>query len=187
MYERDKVLEWLYEHVTTDSLRKHCLAVEAGMIAYAKHFDEPLDKWSAVGLLHDLDYEAHPEVHPQKALEWLVEKGYEADFIQAVKGHGLEEASSRPTKLAKTLYAVDELASFIIAVALMRPTQLEGMAAKSVVKKMKDKAFAKAVDREGIKQAAQELGVDLNEHINRVIEGLQSHQAFLETRGESLL
>jgi predicted hydrolase (HD superfamily) len=138
-------------------------------------------------LLHDLDYQSHPDVHPQKALEWLAEKGYEADVIQAVKGHGLEDVASRPTPLAKTLYAVDELASFIIAVALMRPTQLEGMVAKSVVKKMKDKAFAKAVDRDGIKRAAEELGVDLNEHINRIIEGLQTHQAFLLPRGESLL
>ncbi len=186
-FERNQVVAFLYEHVTSESLRKHSLAVEGALVGYAKHFDAPVDQWSALGLLHDLDYQSHPEIHPAQGLIWLKEKGYDENFIQAVRGHALDDVSQRPTQMAKVLYAVDELASFIVAVALMRPEGFDGISVKSVTKKLKDKAFAKAVDREGIKLAAEELGVELNAHIQTVIDGLQAQQVFLESRGESLL
>jgi predicted hydrolase (HD superfamily) len=188
-FERDQVLALMHEHIKSESLRKHCYAVEGAMVGYAKYYGEEdaLKEWSALGLLHDLDYESHPDVHPKMGMEWLKEMDYSEPFIQAIKGHAMEDVSERPTKMAKVLYAVDELASFIVAVALMRPERFDGMSVKSVTKKLKDKAFARAVDREGIKEAAQELGVEMNDHIQQVIEGLQVQEAFLNARGETLL
>ncbi len=186
-YNREKIVALLEEHVKTDSLQKHSYAVEAGMAAYAKYFGEDEAKYRAVGLLHDWDYEEYPETHPALGLEWLADRGFDAEFIQAVKGHAEHDVAERPTNIAKALFAVDELASFIVAVALMRPTHFDGMKVKSVTKKLKDKRFAAAVSREEIAQGAAELGVELNEHIQRVIVGLQEQQAFLETIGKSLV
>ncbi len=186
-YNRENIVAMLKEHVHSTSLQKHSYAVEGGMAIYAKHFGEDEAKYRAVGLLHDWDYEEHPDTHPALGLDWLAERGFDAEFIQAVKGHAEHDVSERPTKIAKTLFAVDELSSFIVAVALMRPTKFDGMKVKSVTKKLKDKRFAAAVNREEIKRAAAELGVELNEHIQRVITGLQEQQAFLESIGQSLV
>ncbi|MCD6435282.1 MAG: HDIG domain-containing protein [Clostridiales bacterium] len=171
-YSREKQFELLKKYVSKNSLFKHSFAVEASMIAYAKKFGEDEEKWGACGLLHDIDFEKHPDVHPMIGVKILADEGYPEDFVLAIKGHSDETNTPRETKLAKTLYAVDELSSFIVAVALVRPTKFEGLKVKSVKKKLKDKGFAKAVNREQIQTAADDLGIELTEHIQTVIDGL---------------
>jgi len=186
-YSREKQFELLKKYVSADSLFKHSFAVEAAMVAYAKKFGEDEEKWGACGLLHDIDFEKHPEEHPMIGIKILADEGYPEDFVIAVKGHGDHTNTPRETKLAKTLYAVDELASFIVAVALVRPTKFEGLKIKSVKKKLKDKAFAKAVNREQIQTAADDLGVELSEHIETVIDGLVYWESELNKTGLSLI
>lgn len=187
MFERERNFRLLKEFVETDSLRKHCLAVEGSMLGYAKKYGEDLMKWGALGLLHDMDYEKYPDKHPLVAADYLREKSYDEDFVLALLGHADYTDTPRDTLMAKTLYAVDELSSFIIAVALVRPTKLEGLTPKSVKKKMKDKAFARAVNRDEIKRGAEELGVDLTEHIENVISFLVKREAELQAEGLTLL
>jgi putative nucleotidyltransferase with HDIG domain len=159
----------------SDSLRKHMLAVEAAMRAYARRFGEDEEKWGITGLLHDMDYEKHPtpDEHPMVGVRELESRGYPDDVIHAIKGHADYLDVPRDTLMSKTLYAVDELSGFIVACALMRPEGLENMKAKSVRKKMKQKSFAAAVNREDIVRGAEELGVDLNEHIEFVAYALR--------------
>jgi putative nucleotidyltransferase with HDIG domain len=159
----------------SDSLRKHMLAVEAAMRAYARRFGEDEEKWGITGLLHDMDYEKHPtpDEHPMVGVRELESRGYPVDVIHAIKGHADYLDVPRDTLMSKTLYAVDELSGFIVACALMRPEGLENMKAKSVRKKMKQKSFAAAVNREDIIRGAEELGVDLNEHIEFVAYALR--------------
>ncbi len=183
---REEAFDLLKEYVQSESLIKHCLAVEASMRGYAKKFGEDVEIWGACGLLHDLDFEKYPDVHPAKAVEILREKGYPEEFVMAVKGHA-RTGVTRDTKMAKALYAVDELSSFVIAAVLVRPTKFEGLKVKSIKKKLKDKAFAKAVDREQIKSSAEELGVELSEHIQTVIDSLTERQKELEDMGLSLI
>ena len=163
------------EWTESDSLRKHMLAVEAAMRAYARRFGEDEDKWGATGLLHDMDYEKHPTPaeHPMVGVRELEKRGYPEDVIEAIKGHADYLDVPRDTPMAKSLYAVDELSGFIVAVALMRPDRLEGLKAKSVKKKMKQKSFAAAVNRDDITRGAEELGVDLDEHIEFVAGALR--------------
>jgi putative nucleotidyltransferase with HDIG domain len=150
------------------------LAVEAAMRAYARRFGEDEEKWGITGLLHDMDYEKHPtpDEHPMVGVRELESRGYPDDVIHAIKGHADYLDVPRDTLMSKTLYAVDELSGFIVACALMRPEGLENMKAKSVRKKMKQKSFAAAVNREDIVRGAEELGVDLNEHIEFVADAL---------------
>jgi len=166
----------LSEYTKSDSLRKHMLAVEAAMRAYARKFGEDEDKWGTVGLLHDFDYERWPDPpdHPLKGSEILKERGYPEDVIYAIKSHAdyLEDCP-RVSLLDKALYACDELCGFITACALVRPTRLEGLKAKSVRKKMKQPSFAAAVNREDIVRGAEDFGVELNEHINFCIAAMQ--------------
>jgi putative nucleotidyltransferase with HDIG domain len=159
----------------SDSLRKHMLAVEAAMRAYARRFGEDEEKWGITGLLHDMDYEKHPtpDEHPMVGVRELESRGYPQDVIHAIKGHADYLDVPRDTLMSKTLYAVDELSGFIVACALMRPEGLENMKAKSVRKKMKQKSFAATVNREDIVRGAEELGVDLNEHIEFVAYALR--------------
>jgi putative nucleotidyltransferase with HDIG domain len=159
----------------SDSLRKHMLAVEAAMRAYARRFGEDEEKWGITGLLHDMDYEKHPtpDEHPMVGVRELESRGYPEDVIHAIKGHADYLDVPRDTLMSKTLYAVDELSGFIVACALMRPEGLENMKAKSVRKKMKQKSFAAAVNRDDIVRGAEELGVDLNEHIEFVAYALR--------------
>jgi putative nucleotidyltransferase with HDIG domain len=159
----------------SDSLRKHMLAVEAAMRAYARRFGEDEEKWGITGLLHDMDYEKHPtpDEHPMVGVRELESRGYPVDVIHAIKGHADYLDVPRDTLMSKTLYAVDELSGFIVACALMRPEGLENMKAKSVRKKMKQKSFAAAVNREDIIRGAELLGVDLNEHIEFVAYALR--------------
>jgi putative nucleotidyltransferase with HDIG domain len=151
----------------SDSLRKHMLAVEAAMRAYARRFGEDEEKWGITGLLHDMDYEKHPtpDEHPMVGVRELESRGYPQDVIHAIKGHADYLDVPRDTPMSKTLYAVDELSGFIVACAMVRPEGLENMKAKSVRKKLKQKSFAAAVNRDDIVRGAEELGVDLNEHI----------------------
>jgi putative nucleotidyltransferase with HDIG domain len=172
---REESWELLCDWTESDSLRKHMLAVEAAMRAYARKFGEDEEKWGVTGLLHDMDYEKHPtpDEHPIVGVRVLERRGYSEDVLHAIKGHADYLDVPRDTLMSKTLYAVDELSGFIVAVALMRPEGLEGLKAKSVRKKMKQKSFAAAVNREDIVRGAEELGVDLNEHIEFVAAALR--------------
>ena len=172
---REKAWKLLCEWTESDSLRKHALAVEAAMRAYARTFGEDEEKWGITGLLHDMDYEKHPTPaeHPMTGVRELSRRGYPEDVLEAIKGHADYLDVPRKTPLAKTLYAVDELSGFVTACALVRPESLEGLKAKSVRKKMKQKSFAATVNREDIVRGAEELGVDLNEHIDFVVAALQ--------------
>jgi putative nucleotidyltransferase with HDIG domain len=164
-----------------DSLRKHMLAVEAAMRAYARRFGEDEEKWGVTGLLHDMDYEKHPtpDEHPMVGVGELERLGYPEDVLHAIKGHADYLDVPRDTPMSKTLYAVDELSGFIVACAMVRPEGLRNMKAKSVRKKMKQKSFAAAVDRDDIARGAEELGVELNEHIEFVAGALGEREAEL--------
>ncbi len=165
------VCEW----VASDSLRKHLLGVEAAMRAYAREGGEDEELWGITGLVHDLDYERYPDLdtgHPRYALKELEARGYPKDVIDAVAGHAEFLGVPRETPLAKTLFAVDELSGFIAACALVRPTGIEGMTPKSVRKKLKAPSFAAGVDRDQVRQGAEELGVDFDQHVSFVIEAM---------------
>lgn len=184
---RKEAFELLKKYTKSESLLRHAFAVEAGMIAYAKKYGEDVDEWASVGILHDVDFELYPETHPLKGVEILTEAGYSEEFINAVKGHSDATNTKRETKMAKTLYAVDEFASFIVTVALMRPTKLEGMKYKSFNKKFKTKSFAEAIDRDHLRRAVEELGEDFMEHVNLLISELEEHEKRLNVDGYSLL
>ena len=174
--QRKQAWELLTEYTKKQGLIKHALAVEAAMRVYAEKYGEDVEAWGIVGLIHDFDYERYPDLedHPYKGAEILKEKEYPHDWITAVLGHGNHTGIARESIMAKALYAVDELAGFIVAVTLVRPSKkLADVTAKSVKKKMKDKAFAAAVNRDDIRQGAEELGVPLDEHITTVIEAMQ--------------
>ena len=172
---RDDAWGLVCQYTQSDSLRKHMLAVEAAVRTYARRFGEDEEKWRIVGLLHDFDYERWPDPpnHPLKGAEILARHGYPDDVIYAIKSHAdyLPDCP-RVSPLDKTLYACDELAGFCSAVAMVRPTGIDGMKAKSVIKKMKQKSFAAAVNRDDIRSGAEDLGVDLAEHIQRVIDAM---------------
>jgi putative nucleotidyltransferase with HDIG domain len=165
------VCEW----VSTDSLRKHLLGVEAAMVAYARDGGHDEELWAVTGLVHDLDYERYPDLetgHPRHALKELEERGYPQEVIDAVAGHAEFLGVPRETPLAKTLFAVDELSGFIAACALVRPTGIEGLTPKSVRKKLKAPSFAAGVDRDQVRRGAEELGVDFDQHVAFVIEAM---------------
>jgi len=187
MMLREEAFQLLQEHVETKRILKHSLAVEAAMIAYAKKFDEDQAYWGLVGLLHDIDFEKYPEEHPMKSPEIFKANGFDEEFINTVLSHGSIVDVPRDSNIRKTLHAVDEMASFIIAIALMRPNKLEGLKLKSVKKKMKDKAFARAVNREELTSSAEELGIDFAEHVDIIVNGLMEREAVLATEGLSLL
>jgi putative nucleotidyltransferase with HDIG domain len=175
---RDAAWDLFCEWTESDSLRKHALAVEAGMRAYARRFGEDEELWAVTGLVHDLDYERYPDLetgHPRYALKELEQRGYPPDVIDAVAGHADFLEVPRETLMAKSLYAIDEMSGFVTACALVRPTGIEGMKPKSVRKKMKTPAFAAKVPRDQLERAADELGVELNEHIQVVIDALAEH------------
>jgi putative nucleotidyltransferase with HDIG domain len=172
---RDEAYALVCQYTQSESLRRHMLAVEAAMRAYARKFGEDEQKWGIVGLLHDFDYERWPDPpnHPLKGAEILAERGYPDEVIYAIKSHAdyLPDCPRR-SPLDKTLYACDELAGFITAVAVIRPQRIEGLAASSVRKKLKQKSFAAAVNRDDIQRGADDLGVELNEHIQFVIDAM---------------
>ena len=172
---REESWELLREWTESDSLLKHMLAVEAAMRAYARKFGEDEERWGITGLLHDMDYEKHPTPaeHPTVGVAELERRGYPEDVRRAILSHADYLDVPRETPMEKTLYAVDELSGFVVACALVRPERLEGLKAKSVRKKMKQKSFAASVNREDITSGAAELGVDLNEHIDFVVAALR--------------
>ena len=158
------------------------------MIGYAQKYGEDIEEWAALGLLHDLDFEKDPENHPYRGAEILKEEGYPEEFVKAVLGHGDETNTPRDTRMAKALYAVDQLSGFITACVLVRPSKsFDDLQVKSVKKKMKDKAFARAIDRDGIRRGAEELGVELSEHIQLMIDALGKREKELNAEGLSLL
>ena len=172
---RDDAWELFCEWTESDSLRKHALGVEAAMRAYARKYGEDEELWAIAGIVHDLDYERYPDLdtgHPRIALEELRKRGYPQEVIDAVAGHAEFLEVLRETRMAKTLFAVDELSGFIAACALVRPTGIEGMKPKSVRKKLKQPSFAAKVDRGQIQRAIEDLGVDESEHIQFVIDAM---------------
>jgi putative nucleotidyltransferase with HDIG domain len=173
--DREEAWNLLCEYTKNENLRRHGLAVEACMRAYARKFGEDEEKWAVVGLIHDFDYEVYPNApdHPLKGSEILSELGYPEDVRRAILGHADYTGVPRDTLMAKSLFACDELAGFITACALVRPDRIQSLEAKSVRKRMKDKAFARAVRREDILAGAEELGVDTNEHIELCIRTMQ--------------
>ena len=176
MTDRSAAWGLLCEYTLSDSLRKHALAVEACVRAYARKFGEDENLWGNVALLHDFDYERWPSAqdHPFRGVEILKERGYDEAFRRAILSHADYSGVPRESKLEKTLFACDELAGFITATALVKPNKsLAEVEAKSVRKKMKDKAFARSVSREDITKGAAELGVDLEEHIAFCIEAMK--------------
>ena len=167
----------LCEWTESESLRRHMLAVEAAMRAYAPRFDGDVELWGLTGLLHDLDYERHPNLedgHPRYAMAELERLGYPPELIRAIASHAEYLGVERVTPMEKTLYAVDELSGFILACAYVRPERLHGMTAKSVRKKLKQPSFAAAVNREELVEGAAELGVDFDQHLTFVIAALEN-------------
>ena len=174
------------EWTESPSLRKHVLAVEAAMRAYARRFGEDEELWGVTGLLHDLDYERHPDLetgHPRIALKELEARGYPPELVRAVASHASFLGVSRESPMEKALFAVDELSGFIMACAYVRPTGIHGLKPKSVKKKMKTPAFAAAVNREELREGAEALGVDFDEHVAFVIAALEEHADDLELNG----
>jgi len=177
----ERALFILHEWVQSESLRRHCYAVADSMRKFAELSGEDADKWEAVGLLHDMDYERHPnaeqsatEGHPFVGVEWLRANGWSEEICRAILSHADYSGVSRQTPMEKTLYAVDELSGFVTAVAFVRPTKsIHDVEVSSVKKKMKDKAFARAVNREDITRGAAELGMPLEEVIANVIAALR--------------
>jgi putative nucleotidyltransferase with HDIG domain len=172
----DDAWKLLTEYTQSESLRKHALAVEACMRAYARKSSADQELWGLVGLLHDFDYERYPsaEEHPFKGSEILKARGYSEEIRRAILSHAQYSGVPRQTPMEKTLFACDELAGFITACALVKPGKsLAEVEARSVRKKMKDKAFARSVNRQDIVDGAAELGVDLEEHIAFCIEAMK--------------
>lgn len=181
--DRNTTLELLHEYTKSDSLRKHAYSVEAAMRYYARKFGEDEEKWGITGLIHDFDYEQHPtqDEHPYVGVKILEKNGYSEDIRRAVLGHAPYTGVPRDTLMAKTLFAVDELTGLITAAALVRPSKkIDELKVSSVKKKMKDKGFARQVNRDEIRQGAEELGLDLDEHIDNVISAMKGIADILE-------
>jgi predicted hydrolase (HD superfamily) len=182
MPDRAEAWELLCEYTKGDSLRKHALAVEAAMRACSKRYNEGSadeDEWGLVGLLHDFDYEMFPSAdqHPFTGSNILCGRGYSDRFIRAIMGHATYTGVPRDTDMARALFATDELCGFLVACALVRPSRsLDDMEVSSVKKKLKDKAFARSVNRDDIKQGVEELGVNIDDHIRFVIDALRPVQ-----------
>src|SRR5437660_9785367 len=190
----ERALSILREWIQSESLRKHCYAVADSMNHFAQLRGKDVDLWEAVGLLHDMDYERHPnqehspiEGHPFVGVAWLREHGWSEEVCRAILSHADYANVSRETSLEKTLYAVDELSSFVVAVALVRPTKsIQDVDVRAVKKKMKDKAFARAVNREDIVRGAEKLGIPLDDIVAEVIAALKADAERLGLAGTSV-
>jgi putative nucleotidyltransferase with HDIG domain len=188
---RDDALALMHEFTPSDSLRKHMYAVEAAMRAYAGHFGEDAERWGLAGLMHDFDYERWPnashsatEEHPAAGVAILRDRGYPEDVLEAILGHASYSGVPRVTRMARTLFAVDELTGLVTATALVRPSKsLHEVDARSVRKKMKDKAFARGVNRDDVLNGAADLGVDLDWHIQFVIDAMRARADSLGLAG----
>jgi putative nucleotidyltransferase with HDIG domain len=188
---RDSALALVHEYTQSDSLRKHMLAVETAMRAYARRFGEDEERWGLTGLVHDFDYERYPnaahsatEEHPAEGVRILRAHGWPEDMLEAILGHAQYSGVPRVSRMAKALFAVDELTGLVTATALVRPSRsVNEVDARSVRKKMKDKAFARGVSREDVLQGAEELGVDLDEHIQFVVDAMRERADLLGLAG----
>ena len=189
MFTYPEAVELLHEYTKTDSLRKHAYSVAISMKAYAHKLNEDETVWEIVGLLHDFDYEMFPtmEGHPWKGSEILKEKGMPEELRNAILSHAPYTNVKRESLLAKMLYACDELSGFIVACSLVRPNKIDDLECSSVKKKMKDKAFARTVNRDDIIQGAKEIGIPLDEHIQFVIEALRNNAVVLGITNKSSL
>ena len=190
--ERDEVLRLVHEYTESPSLRKHMYAVEAAMRAYARKYGEDEETWGAVGLVHDFDYERWPnddhsptEQHPSTGVAILRERGWPDEALTAILAHAEYTGIQADTRMAKTLRAVDELTGLVTACALVRPTGITDLGAKSVKKKMKDRSFAAALDRDEIRAAVDDLGEDFTEHLELVIGAMRGVAAELELEGNA--
>ena len=170
-----KANELIEEYISNINLRKHCYAVESCMRFYAKKLGEDEEKWAIAGLLHDIDWEKMPDTHPKSSEPILKEAGFDDETIHAILGHGYPNYSDTPreSKLDHYLFACDELSGFIVAYSLMKPGKLNDVMAASIVKKLKDKAFAKNVNREDIRMGAEGIGISLDEHAANLIEAMK--------------
>jgi putative nucleotidyltransferase with HDIG domain len=186
-WTRDRALALMHEYTASDALRKHMYAVELAMRALAERYGENPDEWGLVGLLHDFDYERYPnqehsatEGHPAEGVRRLAGEGFPEPLQRAILGHATYSGVPRDTLLARALFAVDELAGFLVACALVRPSHsLQDLEVSSVKKKLKDKAFARGVSREDVIRGAEELGVPLDDHIAFVLGALRPHEKAL--------
>lgn len=175
--DRNKALQLLHEYTSNKNLIKHMLAVEVAMRAYAKKFNEDENWWGIVGLLHDFDYEKYPDPkdHPFKGAEILKQRGYPDKFIKTILAHAFHTNEPRNTLAKKAIYAVDELTGLIVATALVKPNKsLAEVEVQSIRKKMRDKAFARQINRQEIILGAEELGVSIDEHIETVLRSMQT-------------
>jgi predicted hydrolase (HD superfamily) len=183
---RQEAYALMTEHTQGDSLRKHMLAVEAAVRGYARLWGEPEEDWAVVALLHDFDYEKYPEPadHPFRGVEILKEKGYPEWVTRAILSHADYSGVPRESRLEHTLYACDEMSGFVTAAALVRPSKsVMDLEASSVIKRMKDKAFARAISREDLRRGAEEIGLPLDQHITNVIAALRVRADELGLRG----
>ncbi len=184
--DRDNTVAFLRLHVKTEMLMKHLFTVESAMRGYARKFGEDEDLWGIAGLLHDFDWEIcpTPEDHPTFGAQILRDHGYPEEMVRAVLTHGDHTGIPRESRMEHTLYAVDELSGFIRAVALVRPSKsLDDVSPRSVRRKMKDKAFARDVNRDDIVRGAEELGVDLDEHIAFIVESMKPISGQIDLAG----
>jgi putative nucleotidyltransferase with HDIG domain len=188
-FSRLDAWDLLKEWTKSPSLLRHMLAVELAMRAYAPRFGADVELWGQTGLLHDMDYEAYPDLdtgHPRYAIKELSQRGYPLEMLHAIASHSDVMGVPRETALDKCLYAVDELSGFILAVSYVRPAGLKGMKTRSVKKKLTQPSFAAAVSRDDIVRGAEDLGVDLDEHIQFVIDALAAHSVeLMEDAGET--
>jgi putative nucleotidyltransferase with HDIG domain len=187
---REEAWDLLTEWVESPSLRRHCLAVEAAMVAYARKLGADEQAWAVAGLLHDADYERHPDMddtvdgHPRTIMRELTARGVDPEIVDAIAGHASYLGVPRESDMAKTLFAVDELSGFLVACAQVRPKGIHGMTPKSVKKKLKTVAFAAAVNRDEVREGAEELGVDFDEHLAFVIAALEDRADELDLHGQ---
>jgi putative nucleotidyltransferase with HDIG domain len=188
---RAEAWDLLTEWVESPSLRRHCLAVEAAMVGYARKNGEDEERWAVAGLLHDADYERFSDMddtengHPRTILRYLKERDVDPEIVDAIAGHATFLNVPRETDMAKTLFAVDELSGFIVACAYVRPEGIHGMTPKSVKKKLKTPAFAAAVNRDEVREGAEAMGVDFDEHLRFVIAALEERADELELHGRA--
>lgn len=172
---RDKSVMLLEQFIENENLRNHCYHVEKCMKFYAEKLGEDSVKWGTAGLLHDLDWEKFPDTHPNTAVPVLKDNGYSGEIIEAILGHAYPERTDVPrtSTMAKYLFACDEVTGFVHAYSLMKENGLDDVQAKSVIKKMKDKAFARNVNRDDIRKGAEEIGLSLEEHITNIINAMK--------------